>query len=109
MYNVGCKTGSQLLLPKSRAQQHKEEDCMRKTWKLSEDEGRRLRRLPSEADHGFVFWGEVAKSRGLDPGSLLAEPGHNQFSGLPNNHGCHWCSPQALKCRVKPEDATRNQ
>ena len=80
---------------------------MRTHWRLSDEEFKEYRRLPDEPGYGFGFWGRVAYVRGLDLGSLLSESRH-QFSGLPLNHGKHWCHPQALRCKMKPEEVEKH-
>ena len=46
------------------------------------------------------FWRRAAEARGLDYKSLFWR--NNAVTGLPKDHGQHWCWPSPLLCRHKP-------
>lgn len=73
---------------------------MRQKFRLSLTEYRQFSRLKPFEGEAFQFWCRVAKSRGLDPASIISNGEY--FTGLPKDHGKHWCFPIPLKCQRKP-------
>ena len=73
---------------------------MRTKHQLTDVELSKFRRLPPYQNEALSFWRWIAKSRNLDPKTLITNG--RDFTGLPVGHGKHWCFPIPLKCRKKP-------
>lgn len=73
---------------------------MRAKFELSHDEQQKFRRLQPYQGEALAFWATVARSRGLDPKSVLSDA--PSFSGLALGHGKHWCFPAPIECKKKP-------
>lgn len=73
---------------------------MRTKHQLSDIEFNKFRRLQPYQGEAVSFWKWIAKTRNLDPNSLITNG--RDFTGLPVGHGKQWCFPIVLKCRKKP-------
>ena len=73
---------------------------MREKHQLNPIELRKFQRLAPFQGEAVAFWSWVARSRNLDPKSIISN-GQN-FTALPIGHGKHWCFPTPLKCKNKP-------
>jgi len=69
---------------------------------LTKPERQELRRLPKEPEVAFDFWCQIAQDRGIDSKSILLEQDYTT-TGLPLDHGQHWCYPYPLVCKDSPE------
>jgi hypothetical protein len=67
----------------------------------------RFASLPAWGATGYktwVFWRDVAVSRGLDYQTVIGNPEQpGTFSALPLGHGKHWCWPMSITCSIHPE------
>jgi len=81
---------------------------MREQYYLTPIELSRFYRIRPFQNEALGFWSWVARSRGLDPKTVISEstgqPGARQirFTALPLGHGKEWCFPLPLKCKKKP-------
>jgi hypothetical protein len=83
---------------------------MRIEIKLTKDEHREFRRLKPVPNVAFAFWERIARSRNLDPTTIMWQDG--KYSGLPeqlhhyrskeNPYRRDWCHPMPLKCTTDP-------
>src|SRR5579885_1092405 len=63
-----------------------------------------------DASAVFRFWGQVARSRGLDPATVIGVPFQpDAFTALPWDHGRHWCWPMPLRCRRPASEIQADQ
>jgi hypothetical protein len=80
---------------------------MREQYHLTPIELRKFNRIPPFQNEALGFWSWVARSRGLDPETVISESNSQQvrFTALPIGHGKAWCYPMPLKCKKKPNYA----
>lgn len=76
---------------------------MRTKHELTDVEFHKFRNLNPFQGEAISFWKWVAKSRNLDPKSLITNG--RDFTGLPVGHKLSWCFPLPIKCRKKPSYA----
>lgn len=77
----------------------------REVYKLTGIEFSEFKQLPDKEGHAFKFWRKVAKSRDLDPKSIMDIDGRH-FSALLEGHGKHWCYPYQLKSKFDAASQT---
>ena len=77
---------------------------MREQYHLTPVELNRFYRIRPFQNEALGFWSWVARSRGLDPKTVISESTGQQvrFTALPIGHGKSWCFPLPLKCKKKP-------
>lgn len=76
---------------------------MRTKHQLTAIELAKFNRLQPFQGEALSFWKWIAKSRNLDPKSLITNG--RDFTGLPVGHKLPWCFPLPIKCRKKPSYA----
>ena len=73
---------------------------MRQKFELDKYEWDKFTRLRPIDGEAIRFWAQAAKTRNLDPKSVISAG--RTFTALPEGHGKHWCFPVSLKCKKTP-------
>lgn len=72
----------------------------RQRFELNIDDQDEMNNLLPVAGQAFAFWRRVAWRLGIDPATIIGEG--DSFTALPVWHGKHWCYPQSLLARHRP-------